>query len=32
VNRIMISSFLFEHDFFGKPVSTFLDHALVAPN
>jgi hypothetical protein len=25
--RIMISS-LFEHDLFGKPVSTFPDHAL----
>jgi hypothetical protein len=22
------SSFLFEHDLFGKPVSTFPDHAL----
>jgi hypothetical protein len=25
--RIMLS-FLFEHDLFGKPVSTFPDHAL----
>jgi hypothetical protein len=25
-------SFLFEHDLFGKPVSTFPDHALVPPN
>src|ERR1700723_206592 len=24
------SSFLFEHDLFGKPVSTFPDHALSA--
>jgi hypothetical protein len=24
------SSFLFEHDLFGKPVSTFPDHALGA--
>src|SRR4030095_11127884 len=24
----MISSLLFEHDLFGKPVSTFPDHAL----
>jgi hypothetical protein len=24
------SSSLFEHDLFGKPVSTFPDHALVA--
>jgi len=23
-------SFLFEHDLFGKPVSTFPDHALIA--
>jgi hypothetical protein len=23
------ANFLFEHDFFGKPVSTFPDHALV---
>jgi len=22
---------LFEHDLFGKPVSTFPDHALIAP-
>src|SRR6516164_6169096 len=25
------SSSLFEHDLFGKPVSTFPDHALAAP-
>jgi hypothetical protein len=23
---------LFEHDLFGKPVSTFPDHALESPN
>src|ERR1700738_2053590 len=28
LNRIMISFSLFEHDHFGKPVSTFPDHAL----
>jgi len=28
LNRIMIWCFLFEHDLFGKPVSTFPDHAL----
>jgi hypothetical protein len=27
-NRIMTSSLLIEHDLFGKPVSTFPDHAL----
>ena len=26
------SSFLFEHDLFGKPDSTFPDHALAAAN
>src|SRR5260370_23592461 len=30
LNRIMISSLLFKHDLFGKPVPTFPDHALVA--
>src|SRR5712671_6264539 len=29
LNRIMISSLLFEHDLFGKPVPTFPDHALI---
>ena len=28
LNRIMISFSLFEHELFGKPVSTFPDHAL----
>src|SRR6266481_3910152 len=28
LNRPSRSSFLFEHDLFGKPVSTFPDHAL----
>ena len=28
LNRIMISSLLFKHDLFGKPVPTFPDHAL----
>src|ERR1700681_318014 len=30
LNRILISSLLFKHDLFGKPVPTFPDHALVA--
>jgi hypothetical protein len=29
-NRIMISFPLFEHDLFGKPVSTFPDQALAS--
>jgi hypothetical protein len=28
LNRHPAFSFLFEHDLFGKPVSTFPDHAL----
>jgi hypothetical protein len=28
----VMTRLLFEHDLFGKPVPTFLDHALVTPS